>query len=459
MIWICMIGLALAAAMFIAFPFFQRRTMESAGGDATMSIYADQLEEVERDKTQGLISSLDAEAATSEIERRRNQFARHLPSGLSISERTWAGAAVTVLVIGAAALGGYTAKGTPAAVDMPLAERHQDILEQRAAAGDLNSRIKLLVQQTEETPEDFQSWWALARSYSAVGDNASSAEAYRQAVMLDDSPGVLSAYAEAMTLANGNKVPKGAEIIFAQVVREVNDPRAMYYLALARAQRQDFEGALSDWSTLAQASDPNAPWMALVRRDIANMARYLERDVTLYLPDATEAEIAFAKGIQAIPEDEIDGLRQSLAADPKDYEGWIALAEAESKAGRLKVAAEALAEGRSHFQSAPYVLQKFAEAERAFGLDLLSGPTRGPDAEDIAAASDMTEDERAAMIEGMVAGLAARLQDAPNDPDGWVMLIRSYRTLGDEEKANEALLTVNDVFKGTPELAAILAAI
>ena len=459
MIWAVTIILSLIAATFIALPLFQRRVMESSAGDATMSIYADQIDEVERDKHQGLISSSDAKAAVSEIERRRTQFARHLPSGLSISERTVAGAAATVLVIGAAALGGYAAVGTPTASDMPLAARNQEILEQRAASGDLNSRIKLLIQQTEDAPEDFQTWWKLARSYAAVGDNAASAEAYRQAVLLDDSPGVLSAYAEAMTLANGNKVPKGAEIIFAQVVRDVNDPRAMYYLALARAQRQDFDGALEDWAALAKASDPNAPWMALVRRDIANMTRYLKRDLTLYLPDATDAEIAFASGTEALPESDIGKLRQGLVDNPKDYRGWIALAEAESKAGRLKMAADALDEGRAHFQSAPYVLEQFAEAERAFGLDLVPRAQRGPDAADIAAASTMSEEDRAAMIEGMVAGLAAKLEDAPDDPDGWVMLIRSYRTLGDEDKANQALSKVNEIFRGRPELASILAAI
>lgn len=459
MIWFLMTAISLVAATFIARPFFQRRIMESAAGDATMSIYSDQIDEVERDRQQGLISASDASAAVSEIEKRRLQFSRHLPSGLAVSERATGVAVVTVLVIGAAALSGYAMRGEPTAIDMPLAERNQEILQQRAAAGDINSRIKLLIQQTEENPKDFQSWWVLARSYATIGDNAASAEAYRQAVLLDDSPGVLSAYAEAMTLANGNKVPEGAEIIFSQVVRDVNDPRAMYYLALARAQRQDFEGALRDWAALAQVSEPNAPWMALIRRDIANMVRYLKLNLADYLPDATEAEIAFASGQKGVPQSDIDGLRQKLAADPMDYNGWIALAEAESKAGRSDAAAEAISEGRNHFSAAPFVLEKFAEAERALGLDLMAGSQRGPDAEDVAAAASMSDDERAAMIEGMVAGLAARLEENPDDPDGWVMLIRSYRTLGDEEKANQALTRVNAHFKGTPDLAAILGAI
>ena len=41
----------------------------------------------------------------------------------------------------------------------------------------------------------------------------------------------------------------------------------------------------------------------------------------------------------------------------------------------------------------------------------------------------------------MVAGLAARLQKEPNDPAGWLRLIRAYGVLGETDKAKEALAT------------------
>jgi cytochrome c-type biogenesis protein CcmH len=42
-------------------------------------------------------------------------------------------------------------------------------------------------------------------------------------------------------------------------------------------------------------------------------------------------------------------------------------------------------------------------------------------------------------ISAMVAGLAARLQTNPNDPEGWQRLIRAYAVLGDTGKAKTAL--------------------
>jgi cytochrome c-type biogenesis protein CcmH len=46
-------------------------------------------------------------------------------------------------------------------------------------------------------------------------------------------------------------------------------------------------------------------------------------------------------------------------------------------------------------------------------------------------------------IRGMVAGLAARLQTNPDDPEGWVRLVRAYAVLGETEKREAALKTAS----------------
>ncbi len=69
----------------------------------------------------------------------------------------------------------------------------------------------------------------------------------------------------------------------------------------------------------------------------------------------------------------------------------------------------------------------------------MAAPTRGPSQEDMAAASQMSADERQAMIEGMVEGLAARLEDEPDNPQGWLRLARAYGVLGRSDDAGGAL--------------------
>jgi cytochrome c-type biogenesis protein CcmH len=62
----------------------------------------------------------------------------------------------------------------------------------------------------------------------------------------------------------------------------------------------------------------------------------------------------------------------------------------------------------------------------------------GPTAQDIAAAQSMSPEERQAMIRSMVSRLAARLEQNPNDKDGWTRLAHAYDVLGETEKADAA---------------------
>lgn len=450
--WVSATLVALLAAYWIARPFLRRGTMEMDASDSTMSIYRDQLDEIERDRDAGLISPAECDAARQEIERRALAAARHVDQGFFMGHRSVPAAVGIAGLCIIAALGTYAALGTPDASDQPLAARRSEMLTQSAAAGDIASSIQLLVDAAEKNPEDFDTWWLLARSYVSVGDNASAAEAYRRAAELDSSPDVLSSYAEAMTLANGNKVPQAARILFEQVLAETPDPRARYYVALAKAQSQDFEGAISDWAMLYADSPEGAGWIPMVRRDIVNMARFLETDVLQYLPDASAEEIAAAGGTSHGTDGtaRIAELESALAADPADYKGWIELATLRANAGDGEAALAALEDGRSHFVAAPFVLQKFNETARSLGLDMLDrGPgVSGPDAEQVAAITAMSQEDQDDMILGMVAGLAAKLEENPENLDGWIMLVRSYANLGELEKARDAYDTALAQYDG-----------
>ena len=153
---------------------------------------------------------------------------------------------------------------------------------------------------------------------------------------------------------------------------------------------------------------------------------------------------------RAAEETRAAALDQALAKDPKDYKGWIALAEIRTRLGETEKAAEAIASARRHFSAAPFVLAKIDETARKLGLDLVAEPQTvgGPTAADIAAASDMSKEDQAGMIEGMVAGLAAKLEENPDNPAGWIMLVRSYSVLGDQAKARTAYETAVEHFAG-----------
>jgi len=452
-LWIVIAVGAVCGALWLARPFLARTAVESNEAEHAISIYRDQRDELKRDARDGLITEAERDAAEQEIERRALRAARRLDAGISVARPAplFAMGAAVITVVGS--LGLYSFIGTPEAGDQPLVQRRDALLERRAAAGDLESRAMLLVERTRENPENFEDWWLLARSYIAMGDYASATDAYRRAVELsNDDPAVLAAYAESMTLANGNKVPMAARLVFAQVRDKNNDPRARYYLALHKAQNQDFEGALSDWVALKAESEADAPWMPLVRRDIVNMARFLQIELKTVLPDATEAEIAKAAmpaGEAPDPADEIAALESNLASDPKNWQDWIRLAQLRAGQGDEDKALAALDAGRTQFASAPFVLAQFDDTADQLGL----GPqtvARGPSDADVAAAAELSESERDTMVRGMVDGLAARLQEDPDDLEGWLMLIRSYAVLQDGDAARTAVQEAKSAFKNAP---------
>ena len=61
-------------------------------------------------------------------------------------------------------------------------------------------------------------------------------------------------------------------------------------------------------------------------------------------------------------------------------------------------------------------------------------------------------------INAMVAGLAARLHQNPNDPQGWQRLIRAYAVLGDNTKARAALADARAASKNDTQTLAALSA-
>lgn len=77
-------------------------------------------------------------------------------------------------------------------------------------------------------------------------------------------------------------------------------------------------------------------------------------------------------------------------------------------------------------------------------------PPGGPTIADAQAASGMTPQARQQMIGTMVARLAGRLAQNPNDLPGWLRLIHSYGVLGKLDEANKALVTARATFAKDP---------
>ena len=93
---------------------------------------------------------------------------------------------------------------------------------------------------------------------------------------------------------------------------------------------------------------------------------------------------------------------------------------------------------------------------RPIVLAALARVTGGPTApvlsdESIAAAKDMTETDRGAMIRGMVDRLASRLKQNGDDVEGWLRLVRAYMVMGERDKAKGAGADARQAVASDPE--------
>ena len=90
---------------------------------------------------------------------------------------------------------------------------------------------------------------------------------------------------------------------------------------------------------------------------------------------------------------------------------------------------------------------QFIENKQTMGL---SAP--GPSQQDIQDAAGLSAEDRQAMILGMVENLAEKLNTEPDNPAGWIRLIRSRLVLGQIEQAQSDFDLVKEIYKDNPEI-------
>ena len=98
---------------------------------------------------------------------------------------------------------------------------------------------------------------------------------------------------------------------------------------------------------------------------------------------------------------------------------------------------------------ANWLAGKIGGEEASLRIDIPAAP--GPSAEDVAAAGEMSEEDRQAFIRSMVERLAAQLEESPDDLDGWLRLARAYSVLGESENANAAYTQANRLATTLPQ--------
>src|SRR5262245_20529528 len=268
MLWL-LLALMTAGAMFAVLWPLSRRTPLPAGSD--VAVDRDQLEEIERDRANGLIGEGEAEAARVEVSRRLIAAADAVTPMPTVGglwrRRALALAAWVLLPLGAVTL--YLTLGSPQLPGQPQAERGTTPLERRSIA-ELVGRVE---SHLEQNPEDGRGWEVLGPVYMRLGRYDDAVKARRNALrLLGPSPEREADLGESLTGAANGVVTAEAREAFERAVRlDGNDFRARYFLGLAAEQDGRTRQAAEIWRDLLAGAPPDAGWIGLVRESLARV--------------------------------------------------------------------------------------------------------------------------------------------------------------------------------------------
>jgi cytochrome c-type biogenesis protein CcmH len=269
---VAMLAMTILAVGLLLVPLILRRRAAMTRDAYNLAVYRDQLAEIERDVTRGVLDAGEAEAAKGEIGRRILALAPAAATAAT-SRAPLAVATTAVLVLPVAAWAIYLVLGAPGLPDEPHAKVAAEHL-------DVDAALKQIQAHLAAHPDDLRGWLLLARSDLDLGRYPDAVEAYRHAADVSGQrPDIVGDWAEAQVLAAGGTVTPAAAAAFktAQTAPD-SAPRSRYYLALADQQAGDTQKALQEWVDLEADSAGDAPYLPLLRERIAAAAKTLGID-------------------------------------------------------------------------------------------------------------------------------------------------------------------------------------
>jgi cytochrome c-type biogenesis protein CcmH len=430
-LWLILALMTGAAIFAVIWPLVKNGRENRSGSE--VAVYRDQLEELDRDLATGLIGKTEGQAARIEISRRLLAAAESAKarSATAVPTTVWhrraiALAAFLLLPAGAGSL--YLRLGSPDLASGLMAAQRSAELDERASIENLVGKVELHLQNN---PRDGRGWEVLAPVYMRLNRYTDSVSAWRNTLLLlGESADREANLGEALVAEANGVVTAEANIAFVRAVTlDPTTVSARYYLGIAAEQGGKREQAAKIWRDLVAEAPPGAHWVSDVREALAR----LNPDMSSAVPTGNEA------GAEAKPDQQaamirgmVDGLASRLKQNSLDVDGWVKLVRSYKVLGEHDKAQAAISDAQEAVAN-DFEKRKLLDS----GLKKLEGSAVAIANSSVQPASPVAlpPQHEGDAIQSMVARLAERMKKSPSDPEGWIMLTRSYLSLGEEEKA------------------------
>ena len=272
--WVVAVALLVAVVVVLAVPLIRRTDPGENGVDvdrSNVTLFQDQLSELERDRAQGLLTEDQYEQARIELEQRLLDDVHEEPAQAKQPRPqrggAWRYAALACVPV--ATLLGYIVLGTPQAMD-PGA-----LKPPHAGGGDQAANLELmadrLAQRLEKNPEDAEAWVLLAKSYQMLGRSAEAVKAFARALQLVPNSAQLYAdYADVQVgAANGQWTDEARAAVKKAIELDPAHPKAIWLAGTDAFLQKNYVEALRHWEKLPPLVEPNSEAAQVVQNNIA----------------------------------------------------------------------------------------------------------------------------------------------------------------------------------------------
>lgn len=396
LLWLCFAFLTAAIVALLLRPLREAPEQMVEPASADLAVYRDQLRELEAERERGLFVDSEIDSARAEIARRLLKRAgantaatprKDDSANSSRAQRAYIAVAALLPIVGISL---YVLEGSPHLPDRPFAERQAAAqAEGDASITDLIGRVE---QRLREHPEDGKGWDVIAPVYLRLQRYADAAHAFAEANRLEgESVRRLLGFAEATLLAENGVVTEPVRRAALRVLEL--DPKRFQvgvWLALAKEQDGDLQGAAAQYREIYNKAPEDAPWRKVVAERLALIEKKIkgepvaepsapqasaksETSPSVSAPTAPASDGPDVSSMspaerEAFINSMVERLAARLKENGKDLDGWIRLARAYKVLGREDEAREAIASARRNFAGDTAQLAELDKSAESLGL-------------------------------------------------------------------------------------------
>lgn len=256
--WLICAALIAIGLAFILPTLLQRdkSAAETSKQQANVEVYRDQLNELEADLKNGLVSPEQYQQDREEIERRllEDVSATVVTKAKPGAARSRAVVYVVAFGIPIGAIAIYFLVGNPAALSGAAAQSANNGQMSQAS---IEANVGALAKRLEQKPDDADGWTMLGRSYLNLEKYKEASDAYARATSLNPTDAdLLTEYAFVVAMNNGRQLQgQPQELIKRALEIAPENPKALELAGSAEFQAKNYDRAIAYWEKLlAKAS-------------------------------------------------------------------------------------------------------------------------------------------------------------------------------------------------------------